>query len=122
VILTKPWVFDHTALVALFQAQDDVYRIWETTERELVLGVFPASAVAEANHVIGATYEAWSAILGPADGAFVPLDGVAAAESSRFPGGFAARHVVHTARAVGGVIVTRAPWQYPPQTPTQKVA
>jgi hypothetical protein len=117
--MTEPLVFDHTALVALFDAHPDVYRAWEQTWVNAALGVFPSAAVAEANHVVGATDEAWWAILGPACGTLVPLDRHAAVESHNLPGELVVRHIIHTARAVDGTVVTLEPKQYPPGLPVR---
>jgi hypothetical protein len=44
------WVFDHTALIALFDAQPDLMRMWRRADAGTERLVFPAAAVAEANH------------------------------------------------------------------------
>src|SRR6266704_1051014 len=74
--------------------------------------VMPAAAVAEANHLIGADHDAWSALLYPADVTVAPLDSAQAIDTGTRPGPLVTRHVVYEARAVAGIIVTRAPWQY----------
>src|SRR5262245_36197001 len=58
--------------------------------------VMPAVAVAEANHLIGADHNAWSALLYPADVTVVPLDSSQATlDIGLRPGGLVARHVVY---------------------------
>lgn len=116
--MNPPWVFDHTALVALFDARDAALGLWYEADRGETPLVMPAVAVAEASHLIGADHNAWMALLFPADVVVTPLDSSHAIDSARRPGGLVARHVVCEARAVDGIIVTRAPWQYGPDDPS----
>ena len=88
--------------------------MWERTDRGEALLVMPAVAVAEANHLIGADHNGWSALLYPADVTVAPLDSSQAIDIGGRPGALVARHVVYEANAVAGIIVTRAPWQYAP--------
>jgi len=113
-VTPPPLVLDHTALVALFEGNTEAYGLWlraDQAERTLIL---PAAAVAEANHLIGADHNAWSALLYPADVTVAPLDSSQAIDIGPRPGGLVTRHVVYEAHAVAGIIVTRAPWQYTP--------
>lgn len=71
---------------------------------------------AEASHLIGATYDAWSALIWPETITVVPLDTIDAIATASEPGTLAVRHTMIVARAVSGLIVTRAPWQYPSGT------
>jgi hypothetical protein len=100
--------------VALFDAHELVLGLWHQADRGERTVVMPAAAVAEANHVIGADHNAWTALLFPPDVTVAPLDSSQAIDTGHLPGALAVRHVVHEARAVAGVIVTRTPWQYPP--------
>jgi len=111
--VNPPSVFDHTALIALFDAHPQVLGLWHEADRGETPLVMPAVAVAEANHVLGASHDAWSVLLYPADVSVAPLDSSQAIDTGHRVGGLVVRHVVHEARAVGGIIVTRAPWQYP---------
>ncbi len=108
----QPLVLDHTALVALFEGNAEVFGLWREADQAHRSLVLPAVAVAEANHLIGAAHNAWSALLYPADVTVAPLDSSQAIDIGPRPGGLVTRHVVHEAHAVAGVIVTRAPWQY----------
>jgi hypothetical protein len=111
-VIPQPLVLDHTALVALFEGSTDAFGLWSEADRAERLVVMPAAAIAEANHLIGADHNAWSALLFPADVTVAPLDSSQAIDIGPFPGALVTRHVVHEARAIGGTIVTRAPWQY----------
>jgi hypothetical protein len=106
-------VFDHTALVALFNGHPEAFALWEEAGRGETPLMMPAVAVAEANNLIGASHDAWAALLYRADVAVAPLDSSQAIDIGPRAGGLVARHVVYEASAVGWIIVTRAPWQYP---------
>jgi hypothetical protein len=93
-----------------------VLGLWHEADRGETPLVMPAAAMAEANHLIGAGHNAWSALLYPMDVNVVPLDSSQAIDTGHQTGSLVVRHVVHEARAVGGIIVTRAPWQYPPDS------
>jgi hypothetical protein len=58
-------VFDHTAIIALFQGSTPAFRVWQAAEDDKLTLILPAVAVAEANGVIGADSNAWRAILDP---------------------------------------------------------
>jgi hypothetical protein len=111
--VTPASVFDHTALVALFDAHAALVTLWQEADRGDGHLVLPAAAVAEANHTLGASHDAWSALLYPPDVTVAPLDSAQAIDSGTQPGSLAVRHVIYEAHALAGVIVTRAPWQYP---------
>jgi hypothetical protein len=59
-------VFDHTALIALFNADPSLLSLWQEADRGERPLVMPAAAVAEANHALGASHNAWSVLLYPA--------------------------------------------------------
>jgi hypothetical protein len=121
-VTLRPVVFDHTALIALFDAHPVLLGLWQQADRGERTLVMPAAAVAEANHVLGASHNAWSALLYPVDVTVTPLDSSQAIDTGHMPGALAVRHVIHEVRAVSGIIVTRAPWQYPPDAgPTRPV-
>jgi hypothetical protein len=56
-------VLDHTAIVALFKGDEQVFRLWQQANEEELTLVMPAVAVAEANNVIGADGDAWRPVL-----------------------------------------------------------
>lgn len=110
----QPRVLDHTALVALFDGNTRAFQLWLEAERGERALILPAAAVAEANHLIGADHNAWSALLYPANVTVAPLDSSQAIDAGRRTGCLVTRHVVYEARAVAGITVTRTPWQYTP--------
>jgi hypothetical protein len=110
----QPRVLDASALVALFAAEEPVMRLWREADVGQRHLLFPACAVAEASHQLGATFGEWEALLWPAEVELVPLDGSDVFDTARMAGTLAVRHTVAVAQAVRGAIVTRAPWQYPP--------
>src|SRR5262249_21141767 len=78
-----------------------------------LLSGFPTCAVAEACHQNGTTFAQWESLLWPAGVDLVPLDGSDVFDTAPMAGALAVRHTVVVAQQVRGVIVTRAPWQYP---------
>lgn len=110
--MTQPLVFDASALVALFEAHDLVYRLWERANAGEALIVVPTAAIADANGNLTATHDSWSAVLWPNDVVTTPLTEDVAIEIGPWSGGLATRHVVYEAQAVRGIVVTRAPREY----------
>ena len=111
--MSRPRVFDHTALLALFKGREDAFAMWEDADRGETPLIMPAVALAEANALIGASHDSWTALLYPADVNVAPLDSSQAIDIGLRSGSLTVRHVVYEARAIEGVIVTGAPWQYP---------
>lgn len=111
--MTAPWVFDHTALVALFDGADVPYSLWLAADRDEARVLFPATAVAEAAHLASTRESAWERLLRNIPGLTVTdlsqATGLACAHSA---GPVVVRHVAWEARQVGGIVLTRAPWQY----------
>jgi hypothetical protein len=69
----------------------------------------PAAAVAEANHVIGATAGSWRPVLDPGQVIVTPLDQSTAIDTRQSIGSLGTRHVLREARSIRGVIVTSSP-------------
>lgn len=112
--MTAPWVFDHTALVALFDGHHEAMRLWRDAEQGLATAVFPAAAVGEAAHLATTRESAWEVLLREVPNVEVTDLGQATALAcAHMAGPLVVRHVTWEAQALGGVIVTRAPWQYP---------
>lgn len=109
-------VFDHTAIIALFQGNKEAFKLWRRADQDELTLVLPAVAVAEANNVIGGNSNTWRAILDPGRVVVTPLDHSTAIDTGPRAGALVVRHVVYEARETGGAIVTRAPWQYPVDT------
>ena len=75
--------------------------------------MFPASAIAEANASLQASYNAWSALLWTESVNVAPLDTSAAIESGlQHSHNLVTSHVVHEARSVHGVVLTAEPDRY----------
>jgi hypothetical protein len=112
--LPLPWVLDHTAILGLLGDYRPAIRLWYAADEGREPLRFPTCAVAEACHQNGTTFAQWESLLWPAGVDLVPLDGSDVFDMARMAGTLAVRHTVVVARQVRGVIVTRAPWQYPP--------
>jgi hypothetical protein len=110
-------VFDHTAIVALFQGSTPAFRVWQAAEDDKLTLILPAVAVAEANAVLGADSNAWRAILDPGRVVVTPLDESTAIEVGMGVGSLVLSHVIHEAGHTQGEIVTAAPWKYPTGIP-----
>jgi hypothetical protein len=65
--VSRPLVLDASALLALFDAYDPIYRLWLRADQGELLLIVPAAAIADANRTLGASYNAWSTILAPRD-------------------------------------------------------
>ena len=115
--MKEPRVFDHTALIALFDGNDLAFQLWQDADRGATNLVLPATAVAEANHVIGGDSNAWQAVLFPRNVVVTPLDGSTAIGTGQLAGSLVVRQVIREAQQIRGAVVTRAPWQYPIEGP-----
>ena len=112
--MTAPWVFDHTTLVALFDGHREAFNMWRDAEQGLATVIFPAAAVAEAAHLASTRESAWEVLLREVPNVEVTGLGQATALAcAHMAGPLVVRHVTWEARTMGGVVVTRAPWQYP---------
>lgn len=109
-----PWVLDHTALVALFAGHPELFDLLEAADQGQEKLILPAVAVAEASQLVSATDGSWRVILQMRPNVVVTeLDESTAIGTARHAGTLPVRHVTYEAEAARGVIVTRAPWQYP---------
>ena len=111
--MTEARILDHTAIIALFRGDDQVFRLWQQANDGELTVVMPAVAVAEANNVIGATSDAWRPVLDASQVIVTPLDQSTAIDTATGIGSLIVRQVLHEAREIRGGIVTGAPWQYP---------
>lgn len=114
--MSQPLIFDHTAIIALFRSHPAVYHYWTLADAGEVRIVLPAAAMADANRMLRAPWNAWEAMLFPnADvpGAVTvsPLDEHTAVEAG-LHGDVATGHVTYEARQIQGVVVTQARGAY----------
>lgn len=108
-----PIVFDASALVALFNAEAIAYDYWSRADIGEETVVFPAVAVADANVVLGASYDDWSHLLWAEGVSVAPLDGSSAVETGRRTCvSLSIAHAVQEAKAVGGAVLTSWPHAY----------
>jgi hypothetical protein len=117
----EPRVFDHTAIIALFDGNNPAFGLWQQADQDELTIIMPAAAVAEANNVLGGTGNTWHAILDPIRVVVTPLDQSTAIDTGLGAGTLAVRHVIHEAKHTRGAIVTRSPWQYPTDGPPVRV-
>ena len=111
--MSQPIVYDSGALVALFNAHPIALAYWERADQGGLNLVFPASAIADANVSLGASYNAWSVLLWPETVNVAPLDASAAIEAGlRHRHDLATSHVVHETQSVRGIVLTSAPDRY----------
>ena len=107
----QPLVFDHTAIIALFNGHRKAFGHYNRADLGKVSLVLPAAAVAEANQTIHGVWKTWEAVLYPEAVTVAPLDEHSALEAGLL-GEVAIGHAVYEARAVRGVIVTCDPDPY----------
>jgi hypothetical protein len=110
--VSRPLVLDASALLALFDAYDPIYRLWIRADRGELLLIVPAVAIADANRALEASHGAWFTVLAPRDVVTTALSDHVAIDIGPWPGELAARHVVYEAQAVRGIVVTRTPDAY----------
>lgn len=110
--MRRPLILDTSALVALFDAYDPVYRLWGRADRGEALLIVPAGAIIEANQQLKASHNAWSVLFFPRDVIPTALTAQVAIDIGPWSGSIAQRHVVYEAKTVEGIIVTRNPGDY----------
>jgi predicted nucleic acid-binding protein len=111
--VTHTFVFDTSALIALFDAYDPVYRLRRRADRGVAVVALPAVAVAEATRAVAASAASWEAIVWPRHVDVVPRTEAAAIEIGSWPGeDLAARHALWEAAFLDGLLVTRQPDLY----------
>jgi hypothetical protein len=111
--MSQPVIYDASALLALFEANEQAYRRWQRSDDGRTTVVFPAAAVADANNTLCGSYDDWSPLLWAKGAAVAPLDGSAAVESGRLcQESLSVAHVVHEARAMRGIVLTTLPQIY----------
>jgi hypothetical protein len=113
--VTNVYVFDVSALIALFRASRPVFRLFMAADAGRTQLVLPAAAIGEANTYIRASESAWAPVL-MSRAESTPLTEHIAIAIGTWPGDLATRHVVYEAQAVRGGIVTRERGRYAPWT------
>ncbi|MEV4517326.1 hypothetical protein AB0K00_51280 [Dactylosporangium sp. NPDC049525] len=108
------FVFDDSALVALFAAYMPVYRLWERADRGQAVVGFPAAAMAAAGHQADVSPTAWDPLLWSVTVSVLPFGEEAAKQVGSWTGSLAAKHVIWESRATGWPVLTCAPEQYGP--------
>jgi hypothetical protein len=111
--LSETVVFDSSAFIDLFEVKKTAFTYWRRADRGVIRLVFPATAMAEANVALRATYDAWFALLWPETINVAPLDTSAAIEIGlRHEHSLGTSHTVHEARSVQGYVLTADPDRY----------
>jgi hypothetical protein len=111
--LSETVVFDSSAFMDLFEVKRTAFTYWRRADHGAIRLIFPATAIAEANIALRASYDAWSALLWPETINVAPLDTSAAIETGlRHEHSLATSHVVHEARSVRGFVLTSDPDRY----------
>lgn len=107
----QPLIFDHTAIIALFNGHRKAFGHYHRADVGQVTLVLPAAAMAEANRTIHGVWKTWEAVLYPEAVMVAPLDAHSALEAGLL-GDIAIGHAVYEARAARGLIVTSHPDPY----------
>jgi hypothetical protein len=107
-----PRILDTSALVELFNGHRELGELLNQAEAGWLQILMPTSAMADAEAVLNAGRSGWDPILLTPGVQSLPLTEHTAIEIGNWPGSLAARHVVHEAAAVRGVVVTRSPGTY----------
>lgn len=110
----RPLLFDDTALLALFDAHQPVYRLWLDAEADGTLILIPAGCVAAANVRLRTADEAWDAVLGADHVTALDLTPSRALAASAYSWDVAVGHASVEARDVDATIVTARWGAYDP--------
>lgn len=110
----RPLLFDDTALIALFDAHQPVYRLWLNAEADGTVILIPAGCVFAANVRLRTTDGAWAAILGAERVAVLELTAGRALAASAYSWNVAVGHASVEARDVDATIVTARYGAYDP--------
>jgi hypothetical protein len=113
-VSSQPRILDISALLALFDAQDMMYQLWQRADRGDVIVIMPTTVIAEAQVMLNASHDAWAAVLWPEAIVAAPLTEQTAAALPARPQPLTYRHVVYEAKAAHAAVVTRHPHLYDP--------
>ncbi len=107
-----PSVLDASALIALFEGHDRLFRLLQDADAGNARLLLPAVAVAEAETELRAGYDGWSLLFFSPGVEVVRLDQSAAVALGGKPGPLGARHARHEADSVGARLITCRPGDY----------
>ena len=110
--IRPPRIFDSSSLVDLFNGNRELGELLDQAEAGCLQILMPTAAIADAEAELNAGRIGWEPILLTSGVQSLPLTEHTAIEIGRWAGNLAARHVVHEAAAVRGVVVTRSPSSY----------
>lgn len=110
--MTVTSVLDASALIALFDGHELLFRMLQQSERGEARLILPAVAVAEAETTLRAGYDGWSLLFFSPGVDVVSLDQSTAVSLGGLEGPLAARHARHAADAASCPLVTRRPGDY----------
>lgn len=110
----RPLIFDDTALTALFDAHQRVYRLWQRAHTDHLSVLIPAGAVFTANARLQASDEAWAAVLGAPPVTVLDLSPARALAAAVYSWDVAVGHTSVEARDVDATIVTARRGVYDP--------
>ena len=111
-----PRILDASALVALFAGHPEVSHLLDLAEQGWVNLLLPTTAIADAEHELGAGPHGWEPILLTGGVRSLPLAEHTAIEIGPWPGALSVRHAVHEADALRSAVVTTRPEDYKGQT------
>jgi hypothetical protein len=110
--VTSASVLDASALTALFDGHDLLFRLLQESEKGESRLILPAVAVAEAETSLRAGYDGWSLLFFSPGVELIRLDQATAVALGDFDGPLGARHARHAANAAGATLITRRPGDY----------
>lgn len=106
------FVFDESALVALFAGYKPVFRVWDSADQGRVVVAFPATAMAEAGRQAEISPTAWDPLVWSVSVRVLPLGESAAKHIGSWTGSLATKHALWESLATGWPLLTCAPDQY----------
>ena len=107
-----PRILDSSSLVDLFNGHPQLGELLDQAEAGRLQILMPTASIADAEATLKAGRIGWDPILLTPGVQSLPLTEHTAIEVGGWPGSLGARHVVHEAAAVRGVVVTRSPGTY----------
>jgi hypothetical protein len=106
------FVFDASALIALFDSYEPVFSLWRRANQNRALIGFPAVAMVEASDRIGIVDREWEALLLAEGVVVLPLAETASRQLGSWNGTVAARNAMWESQMIGWPVITCDPKQY----------